>query len=249
MSLMTWYFKKRLETWGYGDCEIYYSLNSCQGDGVAWYGTLDEDNIRRLAARHLGGAQIAAINRVLDKGGLRLEIRCNDHHYSHYNTMSVDCELDEREMTTMEIATVDELFDAIKEDVVDCSRQLERDGYKIVFASPLDAEMIRRYQRDTVCVEIWKHPVDERYDMDGYLEPEDLYLFVRSLIRGEGEFYDLEVRIEDDNREYEPEWFGTASDVKDGRYWLTLAREMVHDARHCVERSVALAQDEARQAA
>lgn len=229
MNLITWYFNKKLETWGYGECDVNYSLGYCQGDGVAWYGGLDDSDIRRHALSKLRlPPQIAAINRILDKGALSVSIRkVGPHMYDHFNTMDVDHELDEDELTPMEQATALELIGAIESDVVDRSKELERDGYGIIEARPCEKELLRQYEHGDVVVQVWKHPPLDDMDND-WMDPADQYLFVRRMIRGEIELYDLEVEVS---------WRGVTSghsvcevsDTPDGRYWHELARELMRE--------------------
>lgn len=230
MSLLMWYFKKKLETWGYEDCEISYSLNSCQGDGVAWYGTLGDDNIRRLASRHLTKPpQIGAINRVLDKGVVSISITNISTHYHHFNTMRVDYDWDEDELTAFENEAVRDLFAAIEDDVVDCSKTLEREGYEIVFAQPYVPEMMRRYEHGDAVVEITKHPLEDGGYAD-LMEPVDQYMLIRDMINGKVVMYDLEVEVTWDGVS-ETRYMSDVTDMVDGHYWHQLARELLGEIR------------------
>lgn len=242
MKLIAWYFKKKLETWGYGECDVSYSLGHCQGDGVAWYGGFDEESIRRLASRLFSPSRerIAAVRRVLDKGALNMSVRkCGPHMYDHFNTMEVSCEVDEDEITPFELNAVDELIKAIEEDVVDCSKVLERDGYGITGAYWHEDELLRQYEHGDAIVEVWKRS-SEHDGMDDLMEPSNRYLFARSIIRGEVEIYDLELKIYVGGKPFESEWICDVSDAPGGSYWRSLARELLREARDHHRRALAV---------
>jgi hypothetical protein len=135
--MLTTYFKIRLRRLGYVDVEVRYSLGYSQGDGVAFYGRLDDDSLTLLADRLLEGAEKAAVTRAMKKGWC-LEIQGESSRYHHYNSMRVEENGDYSDpypnLTHREKAACDALFVLIKEDVQDVSQTLDREGYNILQA-------------------------------------------------------------------------------------------------------------------
>lgn len=231
MDLLTWYFERRLDSWGYGSCQPAYRLSHCQGDGVAWYGQLgDTDIIRMLPRLGMTPSQRGAIHRGLDKG-ISVEVsKIGPAMYDHFNTM--ECRIDlggcADELTQFEEQTAELLAQAIDEDLVDRSRQLEREGHDIVEAMPAVPETIRSYGRGDLDVEIRKHPPDEGLlDM---VDGADCFLAIRRMMRGAVEVYDLEVEIVEHGAS-DSYWIGCVEDVPDGVCWRGFARELLRDAR------------------
>lgn len=222
MNLLNWYFERCLETWGYGECRIGYSLGYCQGDGVAWYGKLAEADVLRMLPRlGLSASETGAIQRVVDD--INITISDINHHYHHWNSMEVDVEvLNEDVMSGAELEAVDVLLKALEKDVVALSKELESEGYRLIEASPSEPVTIRRYERENLVVEVRKHPVDD--SVHGYGEPADLLLLAQRMIRGETVRYDLEVKATWWGKE-ESCWIGSVEDAPDGRYWRSLALE------------------------
>jgi hypothetical protein len=96
------------------DIEIAYSLSYCQGDGVAIYGM-----IRRADAPDLTWPEGAAY--------VTMTRNSYGHHYSHYNSFSIDICDEEGEI-------VDD-FDGtgiLETQLRDLCRELERAGYKYI---------------------------------------------------------------------------------------------------------------------
>jgi hypothetical protein len=96
------------------DIEIAYSLSYCQGDGVAIYGM-----IRRADAPDLTWPEGAAyVTMTRNSWG---------HHYSHYNSFSVDVCDEEGEIVDDSDGTR-----IIETQLRDLCRELERAGYKYI---------------------------------------------------------------------------------------------------------------------
>ena len=96
------------------DIEIAYSLSYCQGDGVAIYGM-----IRRADAPDLSWPEGAAyVTMTRNSWG---------HHYSHYNSFSVDV-CDEEGEIVEEV----EGNRVLETQLRDLCRELERAGYKYI---------------------------------------------------------------------------------------------------------------------
>jgi hypothetical protein len=110
MSLIEDYFKERLVSLGYPKTlEIHFSLNSCQGDGVAFYGYISQITLNNLMNRLLDPNRkgISSVDRVkclmmhpciipmmnfFSEFAMRdMGIQKNSYanHYSHFNTMTL----------------------------------------------------------------------------------------------------------------------------------------------------------------
>ncbi|HDZ39957.1 MAG TPA: hypothetical protein ENH62_17075 [Marinobacter sp.] len=155
------YFKQRLEWLGYEDMECQYSLGHCQGDGVAFYGTVELNEILLKRVLYMGPNSTAtsrfkAITEYAKWLALsqffRIEIQCIDSRYSHSGTMRVCIEVDEDDLeeaiesgsipwvsTADETVTnlCDELESMIEDDAKQVSRLLETEGYEFADAEGL----------------------------------------------------------------------------------------------------------------
>jgi len=136
MNLIKTYFTRQLEKRGYPTDDINYSLNYCQGDGMAFYGDIDEEALIRLADTLMKGTEKAAVKRAIDKGAtVTIERNSCATHYSHYNTMTVIAEACfGEELTDFEWASFQSFEQALEEDIKATSKSLEADGYAIVDA-------------------------------------------------------------------------------------------------------------------
>lgn len=125
-DLITENFMYYLESRGYGDCKLEWSLGYCQGDGVAFYGKVDVSTWWKKRGRTLFSKEekkklYAEYARDSD---ICIGIKRNSfgNHYSHYNTMYVDVEWDSALAQMVETAILD--------DIRDISKELARMGYK-----------------------------------------------------------------------------------------------------------------------
>lgn len=148
-KMLTDDFQTRLEELGYPVTVVEWRLNYCQGDGVAFYGTvynpvklverlLGEDTVKEFGVGGLGFIEDLAI-----------EIARNDfgYHYSHYNTMRVSVDApawldDNKERQASIYKFVSDLESAVQEDVRVVSRDLEADGYKQIEYTRSDANLL-----------------------------------------------------------------------------------------------------------
>ena len=82
------YLEERLVDLGFGDCELHYSLSHCQGDGVAFYGTVDLDNLRT----DMKECGVEDSLNTLDEYDAEVEYFIEDRriHYHHYNSMRLE---------------------------------------------------------------------------------------------------------------------------------------------------------------
>lgn len=155
-------FKQRLEEKGYPTDDIRYSLNHCQGDGMAFYGTIDlEEFIEKRHKELEESLSKHDLRRVkyIAKEGLTIDIRKSRyfHLYDHYNTMIVEVngyvdeymsyrakDSDVEEMTN----SVYELEEFIKYDVKDISKELETVGYDIAESYENDEYIIEHLEEN-----------------------------------------------------------------------------------------------------
>tara|TARA_R110002051_G_C8762475_1_gene501895 strand:- start:2811 stop:3683 length:873 start_codon:yes stop_codon:yes gene_type:complete len=128
METLNLYFNHRLTQLGYGDdMEIRYNLSYCQGDGMAWYGTICDHDVligrfiksreatqtsvaQRLRVRRLKGALERHIALLKQWSNEEVEIAMiGNDRYHHYNSMRVESEALE----------ASELIELISEDAAD----------------------------------------------------------------------------------------------------------------------------------
>jgi hypothetical protein len=135
-------FKTRLDELGYPTDDVNWSLGCCQGDGVAFYGTVDRE---RVIARLYAGdaAKISKITELMSRGLLDIEIVRNSHgtRYSHSRTMTLEDHWERAdEADTKFIADV---ASDILDDIRATSSELEKSGY----------EMIAYYNEDSTLID------------------------------------------------------------------------------------------------
>jgi hypothetical protein len=139
-------FKYQLMELGYPTEDVEWSLNSCQGDGVAFYG--DIVNILVVAERLLEPADYLFLAEHLDEIRLEYTIVRNSfgYRYNHWNTMDVEMILESysddidfdgldyydanEELSDKLKEIADNLNELISSDIKEVSRKLEKDGYE-----------------------------------------------------------------------------------------------------------------------
>lgn len=109
MQMLEFYFKNKLAALGYPgqELKIGYSLGYCQGDGMAFYGGLNTDDLKCIAERLYApeAVQGNAYERVRllryrklvlemldfvdEAGNSSVTIIDNSAHYHHFNTMTL----------------------------------------------------------------------------------------------------------------------------------------------------------------
>lgn len=126
-------FKYELSELGYPTEKVYWSLSYCQGDGVAFYGRIDD--VSKVAARLLEEVDYNKFKNSIKDFDVTIEIISINSHYNHWNSMSVESDVgvfgdvtEDEEEEFLKI--VDHLVEAIDQDVKDVSRRLEDMGYK-----------------------------------------------------------------------------------------------------------------------
>jgi hypothetical protein len=120
------------EKYDYPNDDVEWSLSHCQGDGVAFYGRVD--NVWDLASRLLTQSEFDLLVNHQDDFDLSIEITRNGwaSHYAHWNTMDVYLELYEHEegvLTDVVRDVIDRFHKLVEQDVKDVSRTLEKEGY------------------------------------------------------------------------------------------------------------------------
>lgn len=123
-------FQQRLSDLGYPTDEIYWSLNYCQGDGMAFYGHLDTDTLVKLRDRLMPGKGRTLPYNFLSEN-VDFSIKSNSSHYNHYNTMHVDVDI-YNDISDKRQGAIKALMDAIEVDIKAISKELETEGYEIL---------------------------------------------------------------------------------------------------------------------
>jgi hypothetical protein len=163
-EFITEVFQDELSNLGYPNYDIPWSLNYNQGDGVAFYGQVDVENVAR---RLLNENDYNFLMEMLDEIKLEFDIVKNSfgHHYSHYNTMDVEMELVEwsdrldfdggsdleevdRNLSQRVVLVTGELWGAIRRDIREVSQRLEKKGYEIIDGVEAEENIIE-YLKDT----------------------------------------------------------------------------------------------------
>lgn len=131
-GVLTEDFKMQLAERGFPDVEVFWSLGYCQGDGVAFYGSVYPTDLKEK------DPQAKKFIEALEKAGdcLSIGISGENNHYHHWNSMTVEvefeCETDEQIPARLKIArpVLREDFESyLDEKVKEISRELEKDGY------------------------------------------------------------------------------------------------------------------------
>ena len=125
------------EHYGLTNCEVFWSLSCCQGDGVAFTGNPDiyhwVEHDEHLAMLYL---KLSVYCRLLnqDDPQLSISIVSTSHHYSHYNTMRLEVtncaswdegEHDGQELYQMQV----DIEEYLQERIKDISKEMNKSGY------------------------------------------------------------------------------------------------------------------------
>lgn len=116
-------FTDELAQWGFPTDSVEWSLGCSQGDGVAFYGTVDLATYARKLAKLTAWRPFLAADPYA-----ALMRNSFGHHYSHARTMDVDVSYDGT-ATAKRDALAAEVLDALTGDVIAVSRKLESLGY------------------------------------------------------------------------------------------------------------------------
>lgn len=173
-AILTEDFKMQLAERGFSDVAVFWSLGYCQGDGVAFYGSLYPTDLKEK------DPDAKKFIEALEKAGdcLSIGISGENNHYHHWNSMTVEvefeCESDEHIPARLKIArpVLREDFEAyLDEKVKEISRELEKDGY---------AEIEYRQSEEVVRAELSESK--HLYEKDGSraLREFEFYQWVKS---------------------------------------------------------------------
>ena len=231
-NLLETYFKLELKRLGYPeDLEICYSLNSCQGDGVAFYGSLDlpslKSLIERLLAKREPSSPVERVQLLVAKRGIAKLLEafeeCGDglisinrnglsNQYSHFNTMDLiqnsDYDLldyfeDGEEMELKQsVAAFDLFFSCLEEDIVNTSRKLESDGYQLLHSTPYEPEVVWERSTANYIVRVFECP-EHWDDFSFYHEENEEHAFevINDILRGDVRYATIKVEVVDKHTE------------------------------------------------
>ncbi len=159
-EVLTEDFKTQLAELGFEDLDVYWSLGYCQGDGVAFYGCVDTEYLKKRdqAAKNL----IEHLESAGDEPSI--EITGKNNFYHHWNSMTVEIkfesETDEEDLPSrLKFARPlwrENLEEYLSERVKEISRELEKSGY---------AEIEYRYSEETIRQELSER--EHLYEKDG----------------------------------------------------------------------------------
>lgn len=142
-AILTEDFKMQLAERGFPNVEVFWSLDYCQGDGVAFYGSVYPEDLKEK------DADAKKFIEVLEKAGdvLSIGITGENNHYHHWNSLTVEVEFEEEGETLpprLRIARPvlrEEFEEYLSDKVKEISRELEKSGY---------AEIEYRYSDDAI---------------------------------------------------------------------------------------------------
>ncbi|HDL4371759.1 TPA: hypothetical protein PXA21_002649 [Mannheimia haemolytica] len=164
---------------------IEYSLNHCQGDGVAFYGRLGTDDLIQLF-NHLNPQKrkqkmfanlLTHIESWETHDDIGFEIIRNrfGYRYSHWNTMELYAKTadqlvffndsDARRNWYFPTSKVykykglwDEFIQDLEQYIKGTSREMESVGYQIIEASPYQTETVFKFNTENYLVELKRKP-------------------------------------------------------------------------------------------
>ncbi|AXQ67686.1 hypothetical protein KIOSHI_265 [Bacillus phage Kioshi] len=122
--------KTTLENKGYEGLDVFWSLNHCQGDGVAFYGRLTTVELVSIAERLLSDKDYKRLKLVGTLADFEIEIYDTNNRYNHYNSMKVyldDVQSLEDFPKIWEL--LQKLERAVSDDIREISKELEKQGY------------------------------------------------------------------------------------------------------------------------
>ena len=131
-AMLTEDFKMQLAERGYPDVKVFWSLGYCQGDGVAFYGSVYPEDLKER------DPQVEKFIKALEKAGdvLSIWITGENKHYHHWNSMTLEIEFesddDENLPSRLRIARPvlrEQLEEYLGEKIKEISRELEKSGY------------------------------------------------------------------------------------------------------------------------
>lgn len=150
--------------------ELYWSNLYCQGAGVAFNASIEDDKARNFVRElALEGRLSDAMEcvRLLDEGELRFSIVHSDNHYTHEETMSVEIDGPHGEVSD----DVPEFIDKVGERIIEAAKTASMKAHDLLhdlFLLPInEEEVVRRYTTKHWLVEFVKSPFsDDSCDED-----------------------------------------------------------------------------------
>jgi hypothetical protein len=245
------FFKLKLEQSGFGDeLEIEYRFSYSQGDGVAFYGPLEEDSLVTLCNKLLSGTQKAAVKRAINKGvTFKIERNSFGYRYAHFNTMELGvCDYYAEELTEFEISAVETFEETLIEHIRATSKELQSNGYAIIEAgSEHFALENRKREFNTARFKLIIEEVEDN-EMDwSDIESEHKLDLYDKLISGSMRYFCLKVSIESqDGLELSERYLGcctadnTKQDLTYQGYLKGLVSDAITEARETID-SISLA--------
>lgn len=149
VNILTHKFREELESYGFDDVRVEWSLSYCQGDGVAFYGSID---LEKILPKHVDDFTKDELRRLywLNKEfGVSIETVRNSYgyRYSHANTMDVNIDCDYNiyyRHTEQYNEVLQKLEEVVLNDIQSLSHKLEREGYEFIERMESD-EVIREF--------------------------------------------------------------------------------------------------------
>lgn len=196
------YFAAKLSELGYPNQDILYALDYRFGDGVAFYGRIEREQIQRIADRLLceqGRRHFSANRSVIRKAvklGVTFEILSLGLTGVDYaNSMYVKCRLPEGVVLTPYQQSVIEVFVALlREDVLATSGVLTTLGYSLIASTPAEETLRRVIVRGTQVVLVKELP-DNDFDPFSLFGKDDGKRIAEQLANGVFRHYGLKVEI------------------------------------------------------
>jgi hypothetical protein len=151
------------EKYGFKGMEVYWSLGYCQGDGVAFIGTVPISDLAEkdeFIKQQLDGMEAIFLLRGESyETDIWVEIT-NSGPYSHWNSMDLTVEYNDFlcHDADLFVATLNRIREHLKEKIKEISRALEAMGYEEL-----------EYQRSEECCLDYISEHELRFDVDGEL--------------------------------------------------------------------------------
>lgn len=180
------YLKAKLMQSGFPqESNIEYSLSSCQGDGVAFYCSLDSDDLSNLIPqcyKEATKAQRDCLQFFIEETASACEISRNGNglHYSHYNTMDLIVEDDwDWVCSSEDAADIAEMSlsrfkrgrrhfhsfcESLSAYIVDVSKNLERKGYNLIDSFIEEEIILTSKQTKNLNIQVKTFALEENFD-------------------------------------------------------------------------------------
>lgn len=270
MNILHAYFNSQLVNAGLPDgLKIEWSLSYCQGDGMAFYGNINYSQWIKLFS-HIYPNQKRKFRKFkrLARSILEwenywdgvIEIRRNSYgyRYSHFNTMVIDspsaedfqffCSGQAKKdwyFPTDKVYEYQSLWNDFVQDlgeyIRDLSIRLEKDGYRIIEATPYQSQVAYKFETANYRIELVTEPLefynhdfeDHMYDCDF----EDIEELCSQVLKGQACFANVYAQVLDKKTGISlgEDYFGSLTyhplDKTLGGYRQILIREAIQAAR------------------